>query len=63
MDIVGVASRNLSASTQKQLSLSMVKLNIDSQNNMVNMLTKTAQEGAQLADQTKNSDYNLSIYV
>lgn len=63
MEIAGVAAQNLSASTQKQLSLSMVKLNIDSQNNMVNMLTKTAQEGAQLANQTQNSDYNFSVYA
>lgn len=63
MDVTAVAGASLlmkSAQTQQNLSASMIKMNAQAQDQMANLLARTAQQAPQPA---KNSEYGFSTYA
>ncbi|CAH2032123.1 hypothetical protein [Trichlorobacter ammonificans] len=63
MDVNAVAGASLlmkSAQTQQNLSAYMIKMNAQAQEQMANLLARTAQQTPQPA---KNPDYGFSTYA
>jgi len=58
--VAGAASAMQLSQTQQSLSVSMIKMNADAQNNIADMIMEGSQN---ILRTVKNADYGFSVYV